>query len=957
MNRVVRAAHAAGPAVAALAVLLAGGCDQDQVEARVVALSALPSELAFPGVPLGVADEGVVVIRNSGNGPWVPVGPPVVTGAAFSWVSGCDEPLGPQRSCELRVRFAPTELGPTEATITVAAPGVGASATDASVVVPVGGRGSPPVLTLSPSRLDFGTLAVDELAVQVVDVVNAGVEPIEFDVVTLGEGFRAAGDDRVQLRLDPGERRAVNVVFQPRRGGPHTATIVAELCGARCGPTIEATGVGAAPRVDAEPRQLDLGQVAVGGTAERTVTLRNVGVGVLVIDGLDLVSPSADLVVTSPELPATLGEGAAISVDVQYTPSMGHAVFESLLVVSSNDALSAEVYIPVIASAAGPGIEILPSAVHFGHLADGASREAVVVVRSIGDVPVADVRIDVDSSLFEILDVPTQADLQPMEAVTFRVRATASDVALQSGGGSGRLLVTGRDVGATSEMTFLAGDGGCLPVPVVGHANLGLVAPRLGAQGVVVLRNEGDAPCQLERFAPGGGGLGYDPDFAAAPEGLRPLAPGDLGAVRFALSSSRLGQHRTTVELGFVGVPASVFVSASATVVDARIGVVPSTVSLGPTAVGCPEPRGLASLVNSGGTAFEVTSVAVEPSSAPFSLSLGALPLHLPPGASHSVDIRGLLPQAAIGEHVASVVFGTNLNTSATLLLRLTVAPAEEPITEVFTVPPVPAVDVLFVVDNSGSMEDDQAQLAANFAAFFEAGLTSEAPMFQVGVTTTDVLSVGSARGRLVGEPAILDGTTPQLADAFAANVRVGIDGFGLELGLEAMRLALLEPENARLFRRDAALSVVFVTDEDDAGAFPADLPDPALAAPLEAYIALLQAFKGGTVANAPVLVSGVVSPGAAYRYEEVVRFFDGSILDIQSPTWGSRLAEIGTATFSLSRTFRLSDAAIASSLVVHVDGVATTAFDYDEERRAVVLRDQPPPGAEVAITYGSGCR
>jgi hypothetical protein len=354
---------------------------------------------------------------------------------------------------------------------------------------------------------------------------------------------------------------------------------------------------------------------------------------------------------------------------------------------------------------------------------------------------------------------------------------------------------------------------------------------------------------------------------------------------------------------------------------------------------------------------MDVTTIDIEPPSAPFVVSVGSLPLQMAPGASHPIQITGLLDQALQGDHVASVRFGTSVGASATLALAMTVVPNADPVVEVFTVSSAPAVDVLFIVDNSGSMEDDQAQLAANFASFFEAGLAAGAPTFQVGVTTTDVLSSDAARGRLVGEPAVLGANTAGLADVFATNVRVGIDGIGIELGLEAMRLALLNPENGRLFRRDAALSVVFVTDEEDAGAFPDELPDPALAAAPSTYVSLLQAFKSGTVGNAPVLVSGVVTPGFASRYEEVVHAFDGAILDIQSPVWGTRLAEIGTATFTLARTFRLSDHATAASILVEIDGVSTTAFVYDDERRSVILRDQPAPGTEVTITYESGCR
>jgi hypothetical protein len=933
------------------------GCDEERVEARVVALSALPADLVFATIPVGVVDDGVVVISNGGNAPWVPAGPPQVDGLGFSWVSGCDEPLGPQRTCELRVRFAPAQLGEAQGLVTVVADGVGAGASDASIEVPIRGAGAPAVLSIQPTTLDFGTLPVDDLSVQVVEVVNDGADSLSFELVTIGEGFRAAGSDRARLVLEPFERRQVNVVFQPRRGGPMSASIIGEVCGARCGPQIQVIGNGAAPRIDAEPRRLVFGDVVIGTESEAAVALKNVGVGVLVIEGIELLSSSSDLHIESFDLPLVLDEGTTVMVPIRFAPQTGYAEFESVLVVSSNDALSDEVYVPIVAAAAGPGLEILPSALNFGRLADGEVRETVAVARSIGTVAVTDVHFAVDGPFFELREMPTVTQLLPTEAVVLTVRATASSGAIAAGGGVGSLIVTGAEASATTPLSFLAGHTGCAPVASATHVNLGFALPRVGTSGAISIRNEGDAPCVLNEFTPGGSGLGFDEDFSIAPVGLRVLAPGDTGEVSFAFASARTGSHLTTVELGFVDVSAPMFVSAEATVVDARLGVVPSTVVLGPVARSCPDPTGLASLVNGGGTTVEVTSIELVPSSAPFGVSIGSLPVQLAPGVSHPVSITGLLEQTGTAEHLATVRFETSVGASATLRLAMAVVPDEDAVVEVFTVSAPPAVDVLFIVDNSGSMEDDQAQLAANFASFFEEGLAAGAPTFQVGVTTTDVLTGNAARGHLVGDPSVLTATTARLAEAFAANVRVGIEGTGLELGLEAMRLALLSPENARLFRRDAALSVVFVTDEEDAGAFPEELPDPALASAPSTYISLLQAFKGGTVGNAPILVSGVVTPGFASRYEEVVHYFNGAVLDIQSPVWGTRLADIGTATFSLSRTFRLSDAANAGSITVEVDGVSTTAFVYDDERRVVILRDQPAPGTEVTITYQSGCR
>jgi len=167
------------------------------------------------------------------------------------------------------------------------------------------------------------------------------------------------------------------------------------------------------------------------------------------------------------------------------------------------------------------------------------------------------------------------------------------------------------------------------------------------------------------------------------------------------------------------------------------------------------------------------------------------------------------------------------------------------------------ALDLLFVIDNSRSMEDEQTALAANFDRFIailentDGGL----PDLHLGVISTDVgtgrSDVGGCDGegddgRLQATPrgacSAPDGSflrsfgnddgsrttnfEGELGDAFACIARLGTGGCGFEQPLESMRRALAPDNvaNAGFLRDDALLAVVFITDEDDCSA-----RDPAL--------------------------------------------------------------------------------------------------------------------------------
>lgn len=158
--------------------------------------------------------------------------------------------------------------------------------------------------------------------------------------------------------------------------------------------------------------------------------------------------------------------------------------------------------------------------------------------------------------------------------------------------------------------------------------------------------------------------------------------------------------------------------------------------------------------------------------------------------------------------------------------------------------------DILFVVDNSGSMYASQQKVAQDIPVFVaelqkSGGVKNS---FRVGVTTTSVyvayqyfnsvvddywpeagwlLTFPQLDGG-VGTERYLDDSDPELVPRFAqAMASVGIDGSGQETPFEATRLALLNalapldlpdggPANKGFLRDGARLMVVAVSDEDD---------------------------------------------------------------------------------------------------------------------------------------------
>ena len=138
-------------------------------------------------------------------------------------------------------------------------------------------------------------------------------------------------------------------------------------------------------------------------------------------------------------------------------------------------------------------------------------------------------------------------------------------------------------------------------------------------------------------------------------------------------------------------------------------------------------------------------------------------------------------------------------------------------------VPGAVATDILFVIDDSQSMGEEQAILQAGLSGFIQTLAASPvANDFQIGVTTTSVAAyAGTAvppQGSLVGP--ILQGGSPSLVADFERQVIVGTSGSSREQPFAAARLALEKSEpggpNEGFLRPGARLAIIFLSDEDD---------------------------------------------------------------------------------------------------------------------------------------------
>lgn len=267
-------------------------------------------------------------------------------------------------------------------------------------------------------------------------------------------------------------------------------------------------------------------------------------------------------------------------------------------------------------------------------------------------------------------------------------------------------------------------------------------------------------------------------------------------------------------------------------------------------------------------------------------------------------------------------------------------------------------LDLLVVVANSGSMEEEALTLT-RAAPALAAALQDSGLSFQVGVVHADL---GAADlGLLQGRPWVMTAQTEDLAGALTAALDRGKEATGEEGGLAAALFATEEPlrsgDNAGFRRPEAGLHILVYSDGDDTS--DAFLGEDAVAL-LQAHLAA-EALHSGRSAS----LHAIVGPGPAgcasaeahathgARYLAAATATGGAAWSICEAGLAARWSSLLPPAEDLPTTFPLAAEPIEGQLSVTVDDAPTPeGWRLDLNAPALIFDEAPAAGARIAVRY-----
>ncbi|MFT6145036.1 MAG: hypothetical protein ACJAV2_002922 [Myxococcota bacterium] len=295
---------------------------------------------------------------------------------------------------------------------------------------------------------------------------------------------------------------------------------------------------------------------------------------------------------------------------------------------------------------------------------------------------------------------------------------------------------------------------------------------------------------------------------------------------------------------------------------------------------------------------------------------------------------------------------------------------------------PEQTIDILFVMDTSCSMIEEQVALDANMPSFMQFFLDSGLD-YHLGVVSTNMDDRYQDAGlltRAADGSRFISPDTPSPFETFTELAVLGTDGHAEEQGRRAAWTAIElfgATENRAFYREEATLSVVVISDEDDqSGDNPIALPD---------FVSWLDGLKSGDAGQTSF--SAIVAdtdrcasvPGnVGDEYMDAVQSTGGVLWSICTDRWDLALEQLGMQAAGIRREFFLSQVPVPGTLTIQVrwpdgteipytlvdvptpspqwiDGGAPFEVTYDRSRNSVRFWEQlPPPLSEMVATYES---
>jgi hypothetical protein len=919
--------------------------------------------------------------------------------------------------------------------------------------------------TIDVTITNNGTFSVD-----VQDVYLDYEGSYDFSIVDVSSNDGATA----KTLLDPGESLMVVLEYTPKEGGNDTTNLIVlgTMESTQKQWSFEVSGTELGPKINILPNQIDFGFVPVDEARTQSFTISNMGNADLIITSMGTSIGSDENIVIddgpTPEAPIVLAPEGFQEFHTTWTAKGTQSNPEApigAITIASNDAMASPNILPVYGRIEAPSIEVMPTEVDFGFGAQMTPKMATITISNNGFGPlvIKSLTITDDNPTtygkeFAVVNDPTfpvTSLTNPSDSIidgnSFRaIKLTFTNKGPASGHASAKLIIVSNSKGQESITVTLDADRAGAPecrgqlVPYL--LNFGTIAVGFPEVRESRLVNTGTGPCTVKQYrltdcssdmmstgcpaALTGSASAYfkmktPPD--ATPGALRAgeamsmqiefTPPTSTSLFNLLNKSSGLLSYKIRDES-----KATEYVipecegTCTANIVGqsgiAKAAVLPDHIDYGVVTIGCYSRTYSICVYNSGNAPLKVTKIEMK-------------------GCTPEVHMKNVPPLPKVVGTGAPVCFETNYSPVDEGVdkcsIHMSVTDKSAPViaipvkgegtyetqhTDVFTQIKGDEVDILFVIDDSGSMSEEQQRLTSSFAGFISQAAVWDND-YHIGVISLNVVDeavIGRLnRGDKSKTPRYIVKSN-QAQSQFANLSNLGADGGSdeQEAGLQAAQTALAAPFttdteiscstnsdcsndpnicadpancpytciegscggfNKGFVREDAQLEIIILSDEEDQSS-----------GSIAFYIDFLTNIKGWANVgrmhvNTIVGVEGVPQGGSesacvaadggtaaeGKRYIEATTQTNGMYGSICESSFTAIMSDIADISFNPKLQFFLSRLADPATVRVTVNDIpCADGWEFDSPSNSVIFDLEggclPQPGDKIEVSYKMLC-
>ncbi|MGA9732779.1 MAG: choice-of-anchor D domain-containing protein [Candidatus Acidiferrales bacterium] len=516
-------------------------------------LGASPASVNFGSVNVGSSGSQTVTLTNSGSAS-LTISQATASGTGFS-VSGITTPLtlGAGQSTSFTAKFSPTSAGSVSGSVSLSNNGPNSPVT---VALTGSGTATAPQLTITPSSVNYGSVAVGSSAPQTITLTNSGNATLTVTQATAsGTGFGMSGAT-MPMNINAGSNASFTATFAPTSAGAASGSISVVSNAPGSPAAVALSGTGVQGQLGANPASVSFGSVGVGSTGTQTITLTNSGTASVTIS--QGTASGTGFNISGLTTPQTLGAGLSTSFTAQFAPTSAGSPTGSISIVSN--APGSPLTIALSGTATQPQLSATPSSAAFGNVVTGTNNSQTINLTNGGSASVTISAVTVAGAGFSTTGISAPLSIAAGKSATFNAvfaptaaGAVSGSISLSSNAPNSPLAIALSGTGlaatkllglSTSSLSF-------------GNVNVGS-----NSALTAVLTNNGNANVTIS--SAGATGAGFSTSGVSSGEVLAPnqsvtvtvtFAPGTAGTVSGSVSiASDATNSPATISLSGTGV-------------------------------------------------------------------------------------------------------------------------------------------------------------------------------------------------------------------------------------------------------------------------------------------------------------------------------------------------------------------------------------------------------------------